>query len=293
MRRSFRLAAVCLALVLATPILGDDAGGDANPLIEELGRNAVRVKSGAFPLRAGGTVAGHALGDRLDQLGYARVRGRRPERPGEYFWGFERFWIYRRAHRLAGRDHDARLFALDLDRDSGRILGARDADDRPVDLDRLWIEPLLLAESLAVDRAARRPTRLADLPEHVWRPVLAAEDGRFFDHIGLDGRSVARALLANARAGGVAQGGSTITQQLIKNRSLDSRRTLGRKASEAVRALALEAAHDKRHILEAYLDDLYLGHVDGLAIHGLATAARVYFSKPVDELSLAESAALA
>ena len=297
MQRPPHALAIFVVLVfalVASPSLGDDADrGDANPLIEELGRNAVRVRSAAFPLRAGGTAAGQALGERLDRLGYERVRGRRPERPGEYFWGFERFWIYRREHRLAGRDYDARLFALDLERDSGRILGAHDADGEPLSMDRLWIEPELLAESLDADRAERRATRLAELPEHVWRPVLAAEDGRFFDHVGLDGRSVARALLANAKAGGVAQGGSTITQQLIKNRSLDSRRTLGRKASEAVRALALEAAHDKRDILEAYLDDLYLGHVDGLAIHGLATAARVYFSKDADDLSLAESAALA
>ena len=95
---------------------------------------------------------------------------------------------------------------------------------------------------------------------------------------------MARAALANAKKGGVAQGGSTITQQLIKNRDLSPKRSLGRKASEAVRALFLEAEYDKREILQAYLNQLYLGHVDGLAVHGLGTASRVYFSKPAGEL---------
>jgi membrane peptidoglycan carboxypeptidase len=104
---------------------------------------------------------------------------------------------------------------------------------------------------------------------------------------------MARAMLANAKAGKVAQGGSTITQQLVKNRDLTPKRSVGRKASEAVRALALEVEHDKRDILDAYLDQLYLGHVEGLAIHGLGTAARVYFSKDAGELTLPEATLLA
>ena len=101
-----------------------------------------------------------------------------------------------------------------------------------------------------------------------------------------------RALLANVRAGRVTQGGSTITQQLIKNRDLTPRRSLTRKASEAVRALALEAEYDKREILEAYLNQVYLGHVGGLAIHGLGAAARAYFSQPAERLDLAQAALL-
>jgi hypothetical protein len=122
---------------------------------------------------------------------------------------------------------------------------------------------------------------------------LAAEDARFFEHGGLDTRSLARAALANVRAGEVVQGGSTITQQLIKNRDLSPRRTVGRKLSEAARALALEANYDKREILEAYLNQVYLGHVDGLALHGVGTAARAYFSSRASELTLAEAATLA
>ncbi len=135
--------------------------------------------------------------------------------------------------------------------------------------------------------------QLSTLPERVWRPVLAAEDARFFSHGGVDPRAMARAALRDLLKGRIAEGGSTITQQLIKNRDLSPKRSLGRKASEAVRALALEEEYDKEEILQAYLNTVYLGHVQGLAIHGLGTAARAYFSRPAAELSLAEAAALA
>ncbi|MCG8455804.1 MAG: transglycosylase domain-containing protein [Holophagales bacterium] len=263
-----------------------------NPLLERLGRNESRVYSAPFSPEAGGTVADYRLAERLERLGYRRVR-ERPSHPGEYFWGHEVFWIFRRAHDLGWREFPPLLFALDLQPPSGEIVGARNARSEPLALDRAWIEPELIAESLGEDRAVRVPIRLADLPERLWRAVLAAEDARFFEHPGLDGRALARATLANVKARRAVQGGSTLTQQLIKNRDLSPRRTLGRKASEAVRALALEAAYDKRHILEAYLDDVYLGHVDGLAIHGVGTAARVYFSNTVGRLSLAQAATLA
>ncbi len=264
----------------------------ANPLLEELGRSESRIYSAPFKIPLGARINELALEPRLQRLGYSRVQDR-PSEPGEYFWGHDVFWIFRRACRVGGDDYLPTLIGLDLDRTDGRIVSTRNADFAPIDADDLWLEPELLAESLAGDRATRIPTRLDDLPEHVWRPLLAAEDSRFFDHLGVDSRSVARALLANVKAGKVAQGGSTITQQLIKNRDLTPKRSLGRKASEAVRSLALEATYTKEDILEAYLDQVYLGHVDGLAVHGFATAAHVYFGKRPENLSLAESSLLA
>ncbi len=282
-----RLAGLLLALALPATA--------AAALEDELGRNEVRVRSTAFPLVAGRTVSELRVPERLERIGYRRVHDR-PDEPGEYFWGHEVFWLYRRAHRRAGIDHEPSLIGLRLRRSDGMILGATSDNGHEYALERegrLWIEPEVLSESLTPDRARRRPVGLDTLPEHVWRTVLAAEDARFFDHAGVDARSLARAALANVRAGRVAQGGSTITQQLIKNRELSPKRSLGRKLSEAARALALEAEYDKREILETYLDHVYLGHVDGLAIHGLGTAARTYFSKAARELSLAEAALLA
>jgi penicillin-binding protein 1B len=266
---------------------------DGPALADELGRNEVRVLSAPFPVHPGATVTAMALPDRLERLGYTRVHDR-PDRPGEYFWGHEVFWVYRRAHRIGSEDHPATLFGLELE--AGRVTGFRSADGSALWPDgrrRPWLEPEVLAESLTGDRARTVRVDLDALPEHAWRTVLAAEDHRFFDHAGLDWRGIARALLRNAMAGEVTQGGSTITQQLVKMRDLTPRRTVGRKASEAVRALALEAEYDKREILASYLDHVYYGHVGGLNVHGLGTAARAFFGKPAERLDLGESAVLA
>ncbi len=229
----------------------------------------------------------------------------KPQAPGEYFHGDRVFWIYRHACHARGSDRDPELFGLALDVRTHRILGWLEADDRAPDgksvgeprrirrEEDAWLEPALLAESLHGDRADRVRLDLATLPERVWHAILAAEDHRFFEHGALDPRSVARALLSNLRHGRIAEGGSTITQQLVKNRDLSPERSLGRKASEALRAVALEADWDKREILEAYVNSVYLGNVDGLAVHGIGAAARVYFSKTAKDLTLAEAATLA
>jgi len=283
---------VLCALVSLLLVAGS---GFAADLEQELGRNEVRVRSAAYSIVAGRSVEQIALLARLERLGYQRVR-ERPATPGRFFYGHETFWIFGREHRHRGRNYPAQLIGLKLERGTGKILAAMRADGRAIDIerpDRVWLEPETLAESLTADRADRIPVALDALPEHVWRALLAAEDARFFDHLGVDGRSVARAALANLKRGGVAQGGSTITQQLVKNRDLTPRRTLGRKLSEAARALMLEAAYSKREILEAYLNHVYYGHVDGLAIHGIGGASRVYFSRPAAKLTLAQAALLA
>jgi membrane peptidoglycan carboxypeptidase len=266
----------------------------ADTLEEDLGRGETRIRSAAIPLVDGLRVADLALAERLDLRGYERV-GEKPVEPGTYFWGHERFWIYRRAHRLHGRQHDARLVGLALRRSDGRIEGK--VGDRgevaALPEGELWIEPLALAESLGAGRAVRIPVTLDELPERVWRPVLAAEDARFFEHAGVDGRSMARAAAVNARERRAAQGGSTITQQLIKNRDLTAKKSLRRKISEVLRALSIEDSYSKEEILEAYLNVIYYGHVDGLAVHGFGTAAWLYFSKPAARLTLAEAALLA
>ncbi len=105
-------------------------------------------------------------------------------------------------------------------------------------------------------------------------------------------RGIARAMLANMRAGGMVQGGSTLTQQLVKNFFLTSERTLSRKAQEALMSILLELHYDKEAILQAYLNEVYLGQAGRRAIHGFGLAARFYFGKSVRELTLAESATL-
>ena len=286
-------SARALAIVGALALAAAPAEG-AVPLEQALGRNESRILSAPYAIAGGATVADLALPERLARLGYRRVH-ERPTAPGEYFHGTEVFWIHRRACHARGKDRPAELFGLDLEARTGRIVGRRSADGarRPLGGDEAWLEPERLAESLAGDRADRLLVDLDALPERVWRAVLAAEDARFFAHPGVDARAVARAAAKNLAKGRIAEGGSTITQQLVKNRDLSPKRSLGRKATEAMRALALEAEYDKREILQAYLNSVYLGHAGGLAVHGLGTAARIYFSKSPGELTLAEGAALA
>jgi hypothetical protein len=262
----------------------------AASLEDTLGRNETRVLSAPVPLPQGRTVEELALDERLERLGYRRVH-ERPEWPGEFFHGLDRYWIYRRPCRALSSDHEAELIGLALERGSGRILGRFRDGQAPQPLareDELWLEPQLLAESLAGDRAERVLAELDELPERVWRPVLAAEDARFFEHGGIDLRATARAAAATCSSAG--------SSRAEHDRSSSSeprplpRRSLGRKLSG--RCARARGQVRQEEILQAYLNSVYLGNLKG----SRSTASgrrRAYFSRPAAELSLAEAAALA
>ncbi len=130
---------------------------------------------------------------------------------------------------------------------------------------------------------------LEEMPDHLIKAVLATEDRRFYDHFGIDFLGTFRALLTNARAGGVVQGGSTITQQLAKNLFLSNERTIERKINEAFLALWLETRLTKNEILKLYLDRAYLGG----GAFGVDGAAQYYFGKSVRDVTLPEAGMLA
>src|SRR5215210_401091 len=155
------------------------------------------------------------------------------------------------------------------------------------------LEPPLLASFYGPDLNERRPVALDELPEHVVRAILAAEDDNFFGHPGISPTGTARALWVNLRGGSVQQGGSTITQQLVKNLYLSRERTIERKVKEALIAVMLEMRYGKRTILEAYLTEVYWGRSGPANVIGLGAAARAWFGKDASELSLAEAATLA
>ncbi|MBO9560716.1 MAG: transglycosylase domain-containing protein [Caulobacter sp.] len=133
------------------------------------------------------------------------------------------------------------------------------------------------------------PVVIKALPKHVPAAFIAIEDRRFYHHLGVDFGGMARALVVNARAGRTVQGGSTITQQLAKNAFLKPERSLRRKGQEAMIALWLELRLSKDEILSRYLSSIYFG--DG--VYGLGAAARHYFGKPPEQLSIGEAAMLA
>src|SRR3984893_6748161 len=130
---------------------------------------------------------------------------------------------------------------------------------------------------------------LADFPDHLIKAVLATEDRRFYEHFGIDIAGTARAVVTNARAGGVVQGGSSITQQLAKNLFLSNERTIERKVKEAFLALWLETRLSKNELFKLYLDRAYMGG----GAFGVDAAAQFYFGKSSREVNLAEAAMLA
>ncbi len=133
------------------------------------------------------------------------------------------------------------------------------------------------------------PTRPEDIPQVLRNAVVAAEDRQFWEHGGVDVRGLVRAAVENSRERAVVQGGSTITQQLVKNRYLSTERTLDRKLDEMILAARLERERTKDEILFEYLDTTYFG----AGAYGVGAAARTYFRKPVSELTPSEAALLA
>jgi penicillin-binding protein 1B len=173
---------------------------------------------------------------------------------------------------------------------SGRVRALR-ASGRTVQ--RAQLEPPLVATFYGPDAKERRPVRLEEVPEDLVFSVLAAEDARFFQHGGISVLGMARAMLANLKSGKVSQGGSTLTQQLVKNLFLTHERTVSRKARELVLALLLDLRYSKAEILEAYLNEIYLGAAGQVNLMGFGAASWAYFGKEPARLTLAEGATLA
>jgi len=140
-----------------------------------------------------------------------------------------------------------------------------------------------------VSRENRLPVSLDEISQSMQDAIIAAEDARFYSHHGIDPLGIARAIVRNIQAGEIVEGGSTITQQLVKNLYLDQQRTFGRKLKELVLTVQIERKYTKKEILEMYLNQIYFGQ----GAYGIETAARTYFNKPAQELDLAESAMLA
>ena len=222
----------------------------------------------------------------LARLGYQETRSI-PSSPGFFRRSGESWDIYLRGGEETGAGR-AQLVRLGI------------ADDRIAKVTRagqeaagVALEPEVL--SSATDRPGEdhKPIRLDETPRVLIDAVLAAEDHRFFEHGGIDLRALLRAAWANLRAGRVKEGGSTITQQLVKVRLLSPKRTFFRKLREAWLAALVESRYAKERILEAYLNEIYLGQRGPIAIRGVGAASRAYFGKEVHQLTTPEAALIA
>ena len=160
-------------------------------------------------------------------------------------------------------------------------------------LHHVELEAVPVTTLFAEERTKQRWVPLDGIPQQVVQAVLATEDRRFFEHTGLDPIGIVRAAWLDIRSGEIRQGGSTLSQQLVKNYFLTPERTIRRKLLEAFLAIILESRASKEEILELYLNDVYLGQRGSFGISGVGQAARIYFAKDVKNLELEEAALLA
>ncbi|MEH6471623.1 MAG: penicillin-binding protein 1B [Halopseudomonas sp.] len=251
-------------------------------------RWAIPAKVYARPLElyAGRALTANELAIELKQLGYRMVD--RPTRPGEAHVQSWRVELVSRGFGFADGDEPSR--PLDL-RFSGGRLQQLSSSGRTLAVARL--EPVLIGGIYPADNEDRDLVQLKQVPPLLVEALVAVEDRHFYQHNGISLRGIARATWANLRAGRVVQGGSTLTQQLVKNYFLSSERSLLRKLMEAPMAMLLELHYDKDEILEAYLNEVYLGQAGSRAIHGFGLASQYYFGRPLDALSVDQLALLA
>ena len=176
-----------------------------------------------------------------------------------------------------------------IDFKQSRVSGIA-AGKKSVDLMRL--DPVQIGGIYPQHGEDRLLVRLDDVPETLREGLLAIEDRNFYSHWGFSLQGILRAAFSNLRSGQVVAGGSTITQQLVKNYYLTPERTVVRKVTELIMAVLLELHHDKEMILESYVNEIYLGQEGPRSIHGFALAARHYFDTPLDQLGLHQQALL-
>jgi len=203
-------------------------------------------------------------------------------RSGEFREQGGRLLISTRGFPFADGAEPPRRLSVEI-RD-GRVAAITELETgRPAALARL--EPALIANIYPRHGEDRVLVRLDEVPRVLVDALIAVEDRKFYEHHGLDFSAIARAAWANLRAGRTVQGGSTLTQQLVKNYFLTQDRTLWRKVNEAIMAVLLELRYEKPEILEAYLNEVYLGQDGDRAIHGFGLASQFYFQRSLNELT--------
>ena len=244
-----------------------------------------RIYARPLELHAGLRIAPGDVEDELRELGYRT--GARENESGWFAKNGNELDIAARPFVFWDGAQPARRIRVAFD--AGRVVSLRGEQGQELSLARL--EPLAIGGIYPAGNEDRVLVRLPDVPKHLINALIAVEDRSFFSHHGFDLRGMARAAWSVVRAGRT-QGGSTITQQLVKNFYLSPERTVTRKFNELIMAVLLELHYGKEEILETYLNEIYLGQDRDRAVHGVGLAAQFYFSKDVKDLTVADSALL-
>ena len=245
-----------------------------------------KVYARPLELFTGQQLAQGQLKFELTQLGYRWVT--QAKAPGQVQKTNQGMIIYSRGFRFVGGDEQGHLVEVNLVGD--KIVGLRQTSGASIAVLRL--EPQLVGGIYPAHNEDRELIQLDDLPNGFIETLLAVEDRQYYAHYGVSPWGIMRAMWANIRAGAVVQGGSTLTQQLVKNFYLTDQQTLWRKLIEAPMALLLNIHYSKDEVLEVYLNEVFAGQSGKRAIHGFGLASRFYFGQPVSELKLHQVALL-
>ncbi|MFZ0929088.1 MAG: PBP1A family penicillin-binding protein [Syntrophobacteraceae bacterium] len=246
-----------------------------------------RVFSSTVPVYRGQALSLGQLRHMLEERRYKEA-SKEPVLAGEFkSWG-NTLVAHLRDFQFPGIFMSSQLVEFDFEQNG--IAAIRSPQE---EISFLELEPLEIARLFGPERESRMLIDIRQVPQHLIDAVVAIEDHRFYEHSGIDLFGILRAMLADFQAGRVVQGGSTITQQLVKNYFLESERSFSRKFVEFSMSLILEALYKKDDIMEMYLNEIYMGRRGSVAIHGIGEASAYYLGRNVEDLTLAEAATLA
>lgn len=247
-----------------------------------------KVYASPTQLFEGEQLSAKALVTRLERKGYRRSSHLNSS--GTYRRRGGAVDVHTRAFMFWDGKQQARVLRVRFA--GGRVSAIEPLDDGP-DIAIIRLDPLLIGSIYPAGPSEDRIlVKLGEVPPLLPAGLIMVEDRNFLDHFGISIKGILRAAWVNLRAGEIVQGGSTITQQLVKNLYLSNQQTFVRKAKEALMAILLDAHYSKDAILETYINEVYLGQDGGRAIHGFGLASYFYFDKPVTELQPAEIALL-
>lgn len=248
-----------------------------------------RVFSDAEYLYPGLDIGKIRIIDKLDRLSYRDV-GAEIKGPGDYAKSEDSLDIY--LHDFNYPTEDFKGFPLHLKLQENLIIDVVNLDSKE-SLPVAKLEPEEISSIFDEKMEDRTVATLKDVPPLLLESIITIEDERFFKHRGVDPIGILRATFANLRAMRIVEGGSTLTQQLIKNFFLHPKKSFVRKIREQLMAIQMERTHTKGEILEAYINEIYLGQRGASSISGVAEAAKYYFAKNVSQLTTGECAMLA
>lgn len=249
-----------------------------------------RVYSDATPIVPGMSFPRALLEPKLNHVGYHEVAGR-VQNPGDYRYIGSDLEIYLQNFEYPDMEFHATPVVVDFGGDD-QVRTVKRLDDG-VTLRGVRVEPELITSIYDNEMEDRLPVTLSAVPQVLIDAIIATEDRNFYHHEGISIRGMLRAAYTDARNKAITTGGSTLTQQLVKNLYLNPERTWRRKITEILMAILLEARYNKNDILEAYLNEIYLGQNGAVQIIGVEQASQVYFGKHVTYLTLPEAATLA